>query len=152
MGDHFCLNGINAELRSFDSMRCLMLMRWLKKYVHLFDVGCVITQTAKVVVGVNSTSWEESEGIQRGGEHYEHRYGAKDPPEVTKNRAKKKSDVAQSVDYGLEFAQKLKINTNFLQQRKRYVNMFRVGKRCLKLCRARKIDLSLWKPPLCVYY
>ena len=33
-----------------------MLMRWLKKYVHLFDVGCVITQTAKVVVGVNSTS------------------------------------------------------------------------------------------------
>jgi len=50
----------------------------------------------------------------------------KDPSEVVKNRAEKKSDDAQSVDYGLDFAQKLEINTKFLQDRKRYVNIFRV--------------------------
>jgi len=85
-----------------------MLMRWLKKYVHLFDVGCVITQSSKGGAGVTSTAWEESEGIQRAEEHSDYRQGAKDPSEVAKTRAEKKSDFAQSVDYGLEFVQNLK--------------------------------------------
>jgi hypothetical protein len=87
----------------------------VESYAPLSDVGCVITQSVKVGAGVTSRVGEEPEVIQRAKEHSEHRQGAKNPSEVVKNRAKKKSDVAKDVDYGLEFAQKLKRNTNFLQ-------------------------------------